>query len=515
MTKKNGNKVKIFRIIFQSLFFVFFFCLLFRTGNSNLEIAGISNFFFFTDPLILLTHFLATGKVLGVLLFSLIPIFFTFIFGRFFCGWVCPFGALNHFFSWIFLKKKKAPPPKKKLLKLKYLILIVVLFSALMNTHLVGWLDPFSLFTRTSATVIEPALNYSVEHLLKTGTKDKGVFPFLLKAPYKLAKTRVLKKESRHSSQAVFLGLIFFTIIFLNLYAHRFFCNYLCPLGALYGFLSKFSFLNLKPNQACTKCKWCSKNCTYYGSPYEYYQKSECMVCFNCIKDCPVDSIEVSFALPKSKNRTSLDLSRREFTGSLTAGLFLGTLGRLSVFDKHKVHPFMRPPGSVSEKEFLKKCIRCGACIQACPTNFIQPALFQTGIDGLWTPVLSAKMGYCDYECKKCLEICSTNAIEDLSLEEKKELKIGTAVIDKNRCYTYADGYNCAVCEEHCPLPDKAIKYRKVKVWNFEGNLVEVDQIYVNSELCIGCGICENVCPRSDAPGIFITAEEEDREFGY
>jgi ferredoxin len=153
--------------------------------------------------------------------------------------------------------------------------------------------------------------------------------------------------------------------------------------------------------------------------------------------------------------------------------------------------------------------------MEVCPTNLLQPALFETGVEGLWTPILNPQTGYCEYECRKCTQVCPTDAIMELTLEEKKKFKIGTAVVDRNRCYTYADGYNCAVCEEHCPVPEKAIRFREVNVWNFRGELVKVKQIYVVPDLCIGCGICQHVCPRSDSPGIVNTAEEEQRESLY
>ena len=173
---------------------------------------------------------------------------------------------------------------------------------------------------------------------------------------------------------------------------------------------------------------------------------------------------------------------------------------------------FMRPPGALKETDFLDKCTRCGQCTQSCPTSFIQPAFFESGFEGLWTPVLDASAGYCLYECTKCVQVCPTEALKKMSLQEKKIFKLGTAVVNKTKCYTYADGMNCTKCEEVCPTPDKAIKFRKEEVWNFQGKRKVINQIYVQPDLCNGCGICEYVCPRHDEPGIFVTAEDEIRE---
>ncbi len=403
----------------------------------------------------------------------------------------------------------------KKLLKVKYIILILVITSALMGTHIGGWFDPFSLLTRSTATVLSPAVNYMTENMLKQGAQDTGIVAKSLKPVYNFTRKNILTEKQRGYVQSVLIGTIFFFLLFMNLYRRRFFCNYLCPLGALYGLVGKFSLLNLKTNENCTSCKACLKNCTYNGSPFEDYMKSECMTCFNCIDDCKFDAIDVVFAVPKKENRTPIDLGRRKIAGSIVSGLFIAALPRISQHVRSKIHRFVRPPGSVSEKEFLGKCIRCGECMQVCPTNFIQPALFETGLDGMWTPITNARTGYCEYECRKCTQVCPTNALQKLTLPEKKQFKMGIAVVDRNRCYTYADGYNCAVCEEHCPVPEKAIRFREVPTWNFEGKLVKVKQIYVVPDLCIGCGICENVCPRLDAPGIINTAEEEQREAEY
>jgi len=515
MTAKTGKNIQRLRIAIQFLFVFLFFYLLFQSGYSRTESFSYTDYFFYFDPLIFLVNFISTGKIISLFLLSLIPLFLTLLFGRFFCGWVCPFGAINQFFSWIFRKSKKEKKEvNRPLLKLKYIVLIIILVATVFGTQLAGWLDPFSILTRSASTAINPASNYLLEESLKTGAQDKGIISKAVKPAYDFARKNILTQRQRVYSQSVFIGLLFLFLIVMNLYKRRFFCNYLCPLGALYGLVSRIGFFKLKTNPACISCNACSRNCTYNGSPFKDYMKSECLTCFNCTTDCPKDAVDVCLELPKKANRTTIDIGRRKMIGSSVIGLVVASLPKTIIEAKTKVvHRFTRPPGSVKEKEFLSRCIRCGQCMQVCPTNYIQPALTEAGIEGLWTPVLNAHSGYCEYECNKCTQVCPTNAIEKLTLPQKKEFKIGTAVIDRNRCYTYADGYNCAVCEEHCPVPTKAIRFREVDTWNHRGKLVKVKQIYVLPKLCIGCGICENVCPRSDAPGIICTSEEEAREF--
>jgi len=516
MKAKTGKTVQRVRILVQVIFTFFFFYLIIHSGQALTDSYTFTDSFFYFDPLIMVLNFLATGKFMVIFLLSLIPLFLTLIFGRFFCGWVCPFGAINQFFSWIFKKSKKEKKGvDKPLLKMKYVLLLIIIVAGIMGTHLGGWLDPFSLLTRSTAIAVNPSANYMVEQSLKKGAQDEGIIAKSLKPAYNFAKENVLRTKQRVYTQTVIIGLILFFLLFMNLYKRRFFCNYLCPLGALYGLVAKFSLFNLKPNKSCISCNACAKNCTYNGGPYMDYMKSECLTCFNCVDDCPTDAVSVSFKLPKKENRTRIDIGRRRMIGSAATGLVVAALPKAFIHSQSKIHRFTRPPGSVTEKEFLSKCIRCGQCMQVCPTNFIQPALFEAGLEGMWTPVLNPQAGYCEYECNKCTQVCPTKAIEQLTLQQKKEFKIGTAVVDRNRCYTYADGYNCAVCEEHCPIPKKAIRFREVDTWNFEGKLVKVKQIYVVPDLCIGCGICENVCPRGDAPGILNTAEEETREFSY
>jgi ferredoxin len=152
------------------------------------------------------------------------------------------------------------------------------------------------------------------------------------------------------------------------------------------------------------------------------------------------------------------------------------------------------------------KCLRCGECTRACPTGAIHPAVGEAGIEGLWTPVLVPRLGYCDFSCTACGEVCPVQAIPRLDLERKRATVIGVAYIDEDRCIAWADQRDCIVCEEMCPLPEKAIVLEKAEVLRGEGTSVTVQQPRVLRERCIGCGICEYKCPLSGEAAIRVWA---------
>ena len=159
----------------------------------------------------------------------------------------------------------------------------------------------------------------------------------------------------------------------------------------------------------------------------------------------------------------------------------------------------LRPPGALPEREFIQRCIRCGNCMKVCPTNLLQPSSFASGPGGTWSPVLDTRRGYCEYGCNLCGQVCPTDAIRKLTLKQKQKFVIGMAVFNKKICIPYAKGENCLVCEEHCPVPDKAIRVNRAFV---KGK--SVMQPYVVKDLCIGCAICELKCPTAPDKGVVV-----------
>ena len=97
--------------------------------------------------------------------------------------------------------------------------------------------------------------------------------------------------------------------------------------------------------------------------------------------------------------------------------------------------------------------------MKVCITNGLHPTFLQAGFEGIWSPILIPRIGYCEFNCTLCGQVCPTDAIEHLDLEVKRERKIGLAFFDQNRCLPYAFEIDCIVCEEHCPTSSKAIVF--------------------------------------------------------
>jgi MauM/NapG family ferredoxin protein len=211
-----------------------------------------------------------------------------------------------------------------------------------------------------------------------------------------------------------------------------------------------------------------------------------------------------------------LDMSKRAVLSAGAAGVTGLLLFRLAPEAQGAVYNpgLIRPPGARPEREFLQRCIQCGTCMKACPTNALHPTLFEAGFEGIWTPMLVASVGYCEYNCNFCGQVCPTEAIQPLPLPQKQKTKIGLAVFDTTRCLPYAFVRECMVCEEHCPISTKAIYFIPTEVKTRDGNTLVLKQPKIDPDLCIGCGICENVCVYKDRPAVRITSANEDRNAG-
>ncbi|UCG31808.1 MAG: 4Fe-4S dicluster domain-containing protein, partial [Phycisphaerales bacterium] len=219
--------------------------------------------------------------------------------------------------------------------------------------------------------------------------------------------------------------------------------------------------------------------------PHADLRKSECFVCFNCIEECPSGSLSFKL-LPAGRDEIAWpEVPGRRAVLAGVAGLLLYPFARTSgKATRDYSSKVIRPPGTVEELEFLERCIKCDQCVRVCPTNVLQPAGMEAGVEGVWTPVMNFRMGHCQLNCTACGQVCPTGAIQRISLEEKLGLgeftargpiRLGTAHFDVGRCLPYSKNIPCVVCEEVCPTSPKAIHTERMQRLVRDGRKMVVD----------------------------------------
>jgi len=430
------------------------------------------NLFLRTDPFFTISTLLSSRVFHYGLLISLVTLLLTLVLGRFYCGWVCPLGSIyditgrasvflhkikNSFFPRIgnFLQHKISRT-------FKYILLIILLASAALGLNIAGLFDPLSILTRTLAI-----------------------------SAYKIA--------GYISPVFTLTAILFILLLIFSTFLSRFWCMKLCPLGASLGFTAKFALLG-REVKGCTKCGRCKRVCPMHTIDNEFKSKrSECVLCLNCKESCKSSAIEFNFSYPKEKE--SIDISRRRLIAGILAGTALAPF--LKVIAGETI--LLRPPGVKEQKNFMEKCARCGECMRVCPTNVIQPELFQHGLEGLYLPVMAPRIGYCKYTCNACGKVCPTGAIPKLALKAKQNFCIGTAEFDKNTCLPWSRDENCDKCFKICPT--KAISLENAKR---NGKQVNLPSVY--SGKCIGCGACEYICPLTGPAAIHVKLRTQVKE---
>ena len=564
------------RRISQLFFFSLFvwFCIVSTIGEKLWQLRGWPvNWFLQLDPLTAIGTMLTTHTLYYGLLWSLATVVLTIIVGRFFCGWVCPFGSIHHFVSF-WGRRKKTMPRKIHLNKyrkaqcIKYFILVFFLsiaaFPSVAATLQTGLLNPIPLITRSFNLVLLPIADGFVN---------------------------IVSVAQRFYEGAWLVFTIFLTMVLLNLAIPRFYCRFVCPLGALFGILSRFAIWRIgKKQNECTNCKLCEHNCEGGCEPAGNIKISECVLCFNCRDDCKDELIAYQTRPSSAGEIKNPDISRRGFVLSLVSGILVVPAVRLgNKLGSNWYYKVIRPPGALAEKEFLKRCIKCSQCMRICPTNVIQPGGIEGGLENLWTPVLNNRIGSsgCQLNCVACGQVCPTSAIRPIKLSEKLgtdefaeigPIKLGTAFVDRNRCLPWAMDKPCIVCQENCPISPKAIytqeyfstirnsiftvkqstdkeieiaetmvagkfatgdyyclakgnKLRKITA-NTENSIeisfddkfeqipakgekikvqIRLQRPFIDIERCTGCGVCEHECPVSGRKAIRVSAEGETR----
>lgn len=526
------------RRISQVFFLLLFVGLLIFTslralpGTTNdIQVPAVVRLFFELDPLVALTNAIATHALYRGLLWSLVVLLPTLFLGRFFCGWICPLGTLQQFAGNMPSEAKRGRQRVelnryKRWQRTKYAVLLAGMAAAAFGSMVIGWLDPFSLLVRSIGLSILPAFNFAVRATLEPLEKSHvAVIKATGEGIHAALGAFLLEFRQSYFEQGLVLGVLFIAILAASLKVTRLWCRSMCPLGALLGMFSRWSVLGLhKDAERCNNCNRCLLKCQGGDDPNggAAWRKAECLMCMNCVGSCPEHALEFRFFRTEGEI-AGPDLGRRRAVTGLAAGAVAVPLMRANAgLGKSRNDRLLRPPGALEETDFLSRCIRCGECMKVCPNNALQPTLEQAGIEGIWTPTMVPRIGYCEPSCVLCSAVCPTGAIWQMTPEhkgwvvggggaQKQPVRLGTAFYDRGHCLPWAMATDCIVCEEWCPVSPKAIYLEEAQVVNAAGERKTVKQPYVDPSRCVGCGACEYACPVEDHPAVYVTNIGESR----
>lgn len=448
----------------------------------------------------------------------------TLLMGRIYCSVICPMGILQDAVKWL---RDKIGPKKTRRFRFKYvpahacrhiILLVFVVLLVLGFTHLLfgaiaGLIEPYSAYGRIASQIFAPGVD-GVNNALAAWSESMDDNYWFYRV-----------------SIAISIPVLIVAILTLVLVATmawrggRDYCNTICPVGTILGYLSRFSILRpVIDTSKCVNCTKCARRCKAkcIDARAHKIDYSRCVVCFDCINECAEGAISYTWRRPADKpavKPVGPDRGRRGFVAG--AGFVIGAMAADAVakttdggFTPLKDRQTPRrntpvvPAGAVSLAHLGAHCTACQLCIQNCPSSVIRPS---TRLDRLMQPELDFTRGYCHPSCTRCSDLCPAGAFHPVTPEEKTAIKIGQAVVDLSTCLSASEGEKCGKCASVCPAG--AIKMTPMA----EGSdrLMPV----VLEDVCIGCGCCENHCPvgtiasmAASTPAIHVEGLDTHRE---
>jgi ferredoxin len=486
-----------------------------RVGVSVIIFCLISFYFLdFADLLPRRFHLLTELQLIPALIsfnaIALIIIFsLTILFGRVYCSSICPMGVFQDVVDWIAKKfhRKKIYPRLKERKVLRWSIVVlttVAFFSGFLIV--VSILDPYSAFGRFATTIVKPVYLEGNNIIARISNYYEN---------YRFYKVDVLVT----SITALVIAAITMLIVgYLSYKWGRLYCNTVCPVGTILGFVSRFSVFKIRINhEKCNGCSLCSMKCksSCIDAAAKTIDYSRCVDCFNCLEACNRKAMSFAWAFAKKKvpviesHKETTNSPRRKFFAFLILGITAAknlfgknpddsTKAPKEIYTSHNV-PFKRkhpvtPPGAVDVKRFNNRCTACHLCVSKCPSNVLTPTFLEYGLEGMLQPAMEFQHGYCNYKCTICTEVCPNDALKKITEKQKKTLQVGHVHFIKENCVTVTDGTDCGACSEHCPT-------QAVSMQPYKGDLrIPV----IDQDLCVGCGGCEYICPTRPYRAIYV-----------
>jgi polyferredoxin len=475
--------------------------------------------FLLADPLIAINS-IAGGIWKPAMLLAGVMLLLPLVAGRAFCGYACPTGAL---LEWTTPKRKAEKPglpkrlrrsrvPERARAALRKVPPFVLIGSAGLLLFASGaylWLDPLATITRTATVLLYPLLDRVARLLADVLYLAPPLQPAVDSVNAVLTGRIVFARPLTFGLTGLVLGWAVL-LVGLNLLEPRLWCRHICPLGGLLGAVGRVAPFGRRVDaETCIHCGRCEQVCPLDAVRDDHLatDTSRCQLCMDCADVCPTAAISTG-ARPA---RAIYSPERRALLGATGLAMLGGLVTYTGLARFERDVRLVRPPGASGNADVLQLCTRCGQCMKVCPTNVIQPSLTKAGLEGLFTPEMDYRAGFCDWSCNECGKVCPTGAIMPLQLEAKRTTKIGRAYIDKNRCIPWADYNTCLVCQELCPVPDKAIALTQVELVKPGGGTIKLSRPEVVADRCIGCGVCENACPVVQESAILVRAIEPER----
>lgn len=443
----------------------------------------------------------------------------TLVFGRLYCSVICPMGVMQDIISWLSGKRKGKKfrfsySHELKALRLSVLALFVVAVIAGLGS-LVALLAPYSSYGRIVSNLFEPLYLWGNNLLALIAEHADSYAFYSVDVWLKGVGTFVV-------------AILTFVIVGLLAWRNgRTYCNTICPVGTILGYLSKISLLSPAiDTDKCVSCGLCSRKCkaSCIDGKHHAIDYSRCVTCFDCIDACTHDAISYKLRKPvlapkadkagkpaeaDKASANNVDTGRRTFISlsALTAVTVAveaqekkvdGGLAAITDKKAPERKTAIVPAGALSLKHMAQHCTGCQLCVTVCPNQVLRPS---TKLSTMMQPVMSFERGACAPWCVKCSQVCPTGAITPITREEKSSTQIGIAVLEPKNCVA-AEGISCGNCARHCPAG--AIIMVSAKPGDPDSPKVPA----INPERCIGCGTCELLCPARPFSAIHVEGLE-------
>ena len=455
---------------------------------------------------------LLTGA--GLSLACIIIAIVTLAVGRVYCSAICPLGILQDIINRLTKRLKSHPASYSHphtWLRQTFLWATIIAAVAGWGGFALALLDPYSNFGRIASDIFRPLATLANNSVV--GLADAIGWHGLFRVEPHWAGAGALHQPA----------ILLILLVVLVVLGGRLYCNTVCPVGTLLGWLSKRAAFRLQiKKSACRKCAACMKVCKAQCIDLHFssIDFSRCVACYNCVDVCEEHGIGYRFAwagetpistpTPQAAPDAVRDPQRRAFISKTMLGI-AGTVGISRVLlaneklrggktkSAENFSPVICPPGSASVERFLDRCTACHLCISECPTGVLQPAFMEYGLLGIMKPGMDFDVAFCNFDCVRCGEVCPDGAIDLLDVATKHLTKIGEAHLFIDQCVVVTNSTDCAACSEHCPTKAVfTIPY---------GNNLRLPSL--NDDLCIGCGACEHVCPALPDKAIKVTGLRE------